>query len=113
MGKRDLRLGHLELIALLVIMRLGDDAYGVPIARGIEDATHRGLAIAGVYAALERLEAKGLVSSKLGEPTAERGGKAKTYFRATAKGVMAARETQRTLAQLWDGLPELKFEAVR
>ena len=112
MGKRGLALGRLELIALLVIMRLGDDAYGVPIARGIEEATGRGLAVAGVYAALERLETKGLVSSKLGEPTAERGGKAKTYFRATAKGVLAARENKRTLAQLWDGLPELKLEAV-
>ena len=99
-------LGHLEYIVLLVVMRLGEDAYGVPIARAVEEAVDRNLALASVYAALDRLETKGLVSSKLASPTPERGGRAKTYYRPTAKGLNAARETRRTLSLLWNRLPQ-------
>jgi PadR family transcriptional regulator PadR len=106
-------LGNLELVVLLIVMRLGDEAYGVPIAREVEHVTRRGSSLASVYAALERLEAKGLLTSKLGAPTAERGGRAKTYFRATSQGVSMARETRRTLAHLCDGVPELKLEAAK
>ena len=62
---------------LLALMRLGDDAYGVPIAREIEETSGRAMALASVYATLDRLEEKGFVVSELGEPTAERGGRAK------------------------------------
>jgi DNA-binding PadR family transcriptional regulator len=61
-----------------------------------------------VYAALERLEGKGLVTSVLGEATAERGGRAKRYFHVTGKGLKEVRETQRALIKLWQGLPELQ-----
>ena len=61
-----------------------------------------------VYAALERLESKGLVSSAVGDPTPERGGRGKKYFRLTGKGLRDVRETQRTLVKLWQGLPELR-----
>src|ERR1700722_16356350 len=90
-------LGEFELMVLLALMRLGEDAYGVPISREIEKCSGREVALGSVYAALERLEEKGLVTSELGEPTAERGGRAKRSFRPTPSGLRAARETQRAL----------------
>jgi DNA-binding PadR family transcriptional regulator len=101
-------LGEFELVVLLALIRLGEDAYGVPISREIEERAGREVALGSVYAALERLEAKGLVTSWLGDPTAERGGRAKRYFRITASGLHEVRETQRALRNLWRGLPELK-----
>lgn len=101
-------LGEFELMVVLALIRLGDDAYGVTISREIEKRSGREVAIGSVYAALERLEEKGLVSSTLGEPTAERGGRAKRYFRITDTGLTEARQTQQTLIKLWQGLPELR-----
>jgi PadR family transcriptional regulator PadR len=107
MRKREY-LGSFELIVMLALMRLGRDAYGVPIAREIEEATSRDVAIGSVYATLARLEAKGLVTSNLGEPTSERGGRAKRYFTVTGKGEREVRQTQRALATLWAGVPQLQ-----
>src|SRR3984885_6384651 len=101
-------LGEFELIVLLALMRLGDDAYGVPISREIEDRSGQEVALGSVYAALERLEEKGLVSSVMGEPTPERGGRAKRFFHVTAKGLREVRETQTALKKLWRGLPQLE-----
>ena len=101
-------LGNFELMVLLAVLRVGADAYGVPIARELEDRINREVLLGSVYAALERLEAKGLVASSLGDPTPERGGRAKRYFTVTAKGLREIRETQRTLVRLWRGLPELQ-----
>jgi len=103
-------LGEFELMVLLALIRLGDRAYGVPISREIEQRSGREVALGSVYAALERLEEKGLVTSRLGDPTAERGGRAKRYFRLTAHGLGDVRETQRALQSLWRGLPELDGE---
>src|SRR5580658_4062751 len=100
-------LGEFELMVLLALMRLGDEAYGVPISREIEQRSGREVALGSVYAALERLEEKGLATSTLGDPTAERGGRAKRYFRITAQGLREVREAQRALVSLWRGLPEL------
>jgi DNA-binding PadR family transcriptional regulator len=107
MRKRDY-LGQFELMVLLAILQAGEDAYGVPIAREIEDTTGKEVALGSIYAALDRLEAKGLVTSEMGDPTPERGGRAKRYFRVTGKGVREARETQRTLSKLWRGLPQVE-----
>src|SRR5580692_7951570 len=101
-------LGEFELMVLLALIRLGDDAYGVPISREIEERSGREAALGSVYAALDRLEEKGLVESRLGDPTAERGGRAKRYFRATESGLGEVRQTQRALVKLWSGLPELE-----
>ena len=101
-------LGGFELQVLLAVMRLGDDAYGVPIADTIEEASGREVAAGTIYITLDRLESKGLVASRLGESTPERGGRAKTYFRVTGKGVQVVRAAQRTLVRLWSGVPELK-----
>jgi PadR family transcriptional regulator, regulatory protein PadR len=107
MRKREY-LGQLELMVLLAILRTGREAYGVPIAREIEEKSGRDVALAGIYSTLERLQSKGLVSSELGEPTAERGGKARTYFKVTAAGLRELRNTHGTLAKLSEGLKELK-----
>jgi PadR family transcriptional regulator, regulatory protein PadR len=101
-------LGQFELMVLLAILRVGEGAYGVPIANELHKATGRGVLLGSVYAALDRLEAKKLVTSTMGDPTPERGGRAKRYFTVSAKGVREVRETRRVLATLWNGLPELK-----
>jgi PadR family transcriptional regulator PadR len=103
-------LGEFELMILLAVIQLGEEAYGVPIARELEVHRGRDVSIGSVYAALERLEAKGLVSSSLGDPTPERGGKAKRYFRITSAGLRQVHETRRVLSKLWHALPELKGE---
>src|SRR5262245_11144727 len=105
MRHRDI--SNFELMILLALIRLGDNAYGVPISNEIEERTGRDVALGSVYAALERLEKKGLVVSQLGEATPERGGKAKRFFHITGKGLRDVRETQRSLEKLWRGLPEL------
>lgn len=97
-----------ELMILLAILRVGENAYGVPIAREIEQTGGRPVLVGAVYAALDRLEANGLVSSRVGEPTAERGGKAKRYFTVTPRGVRSVQETQRALSALSRGIAVLK-----
>jgi len=74
------QLGNFELMVILVLIRFGDNAYGVPISEELEKRTGREVAIGSVYAALERLEDKGFVTSELGEATPERGGRAKKIF---------------------------------
>ena len=101
-------LGAFDLMIMLALMRLGEPAYGVPISREIEDASGRVVAVATLYAALARLQKRGLISSRLGEPTAERGGRAKRYFRVTARGLREVRDTQRVFTSLWQGIPRLK-----
>src|SRR4051812_12894636 len=107
MARRN-NLGQFEISVLLAVMRFGGGAYCVPLSRAIEDSTHCDGALGSVYFALERLETKGLLSSELGEPTAERGGRAKRYFRVTATGVREVRNARRALTKLWEGLPQLE-----
>jgi DNA-binding PadR family transcriptional regulator len=107
MARREF-LGGFELLVLVALIRLGDEAYGVPISDAIEESSGREVAMGSVYITLARLERNGLVSSKLGEATAERGGRAKTYFRITAKGLREVRQAQRTLMNLWQGVPQLQ-----
>src|SRR5262245_63270163 len=97
-----------ELMILLAILRIGEGAYGVPIASEIERTARRRVVVAAVYTALDRLERNGLVSSTIGEPTPERGGRAKRYFQITPQGMRAVKETQRALVALWKGIPQLK-----
>src|SRR6476619_5475372 len=106
MARREF-LGGFELLVLLALIRLGDDAYGVPISEAIEETSGRAVALGSVYITLERLQNKGRVSSALGEPTAVRGGRAKTYFRITAKGLREVRQARQTLITLWQGVPRL------
>ena len=103
-------LSALELMILLALMRLRENAYGVSIAREIEESTGRRVALASVYATLDRLESKGLVQSELGEATLERGGRAKKYFQITTKGLRAVRQVRYELKRLWNRLPQLQGE---
>jgi DNA-binding PadR family transcriptional regulator len=80
----------------------------VQIAREIEAVSGRRVLLGAAYAALERLERYGLVTSRLGSATPERGGRAKRYFVVTARGVRAARDTQEALVALWRDVPQLK-----
>ena len=107
MAKREY-LGHLELMVLLAIMRAGDTAYGVIISREIENKTGRSISLGSVYAILERLQNKKLVIASIGEPTAERGGKARTYFKLTAAGLKQVRGAHEAVMQMAEGLPKLK-----
>jgi PadR family transcriptional regulator PadR len=105
-------LGEFELMILLAVIHIGEEAYGVPISRELEAHRGRDVSVGSVYAALERLESKRLVSSSLGDPTPERGGKAKRFFRITKEGLRQVHETRRVLSKLWKILPELKGERI-
>jgi len=107
MSPREL-LTDFELMILLATLRVGEEAYGVQIAREIEETSGRRVLLGAAYAALDRLERNGLVSSEVGSPTPERGGRAKRYFQVTPRGLRAARDTQRALVALWQDLPQLK-----
>jgi DNA-binding PadR family transcriptional regulator len=96
-----------ELMILLATLRVGDAAYGVPIAAEIERTGGRRVVVAAVYTALDRLERNGMVTSTIGEPTPERGGRAKRYFQVTPQGMRSVKETQRALVALWKGVPQL------
>ena len=97
-------LGEFEHIVLLSLLRLSDGAHGAMIRTEIESVTGRSSAIGAVHATLWRLERKGLVSSWIGEPTAERGGKAKRHFKIESAGLNALKEARTTLERLHAGL---------
>ena len=97
-------LGEFEQVVLLVILRLTDDAYGVTIRSEIEKCTGRDPAPGALYTTLDRLEEKGLVRSQMGDPTPERGGRAKRYFTVSAKGLKAVTHAIRNYQRLLEGL---------
>jgi PadR family transcriptional regulator PadR len=97
-------LGEFEHIIVLALLRLEDRAYGVTVRQEIQFRTNREVSIGAVYATLDRLEAKGYVKSYRGDPTPERGGRSKRFFRVTAKGVAAVNRTQRALQSMSEGL---------
>ena len=101
-------LGEMELMVLLAVVRLGDEAYGVPISKELLNLAGRDIALGSIYAALERLGQKGFVTSFLGDPTPERGGRAKRYFRITPAGFRTLRTTRTALTRLWTGIPALE-----
>jgi len=94
-------LGDMEHLVLLAILRLGSDAYGIPILEEVSARSGRGVSRATVYVALKRLEQKGLVTSRLGESTPERGGRAKRFFRLRPAGLRALRESRAMFLRLW------------
>jgi PadR family transcriptional regulator PadR len=104
-------LGEFEQVVLLSIRRLGDNAYGVTIGAELTACTGREPAPGALYTTLDRLEDKGLVSSRLGDPTPQRGGRAKRYFAITAKGLAAVTRAQQSYRRLLKGceLPGLTY----
>ena len=100
----DLVLGEFEQLVLLALARLGSDAYGVSIGDDIGARTRREISLGAVYKTLERLEDKGLVTSRIGEPTPERGGRRKKHYRLAASGQRALRQSLAGLRSMTDGL---------
>jgi PadR family transcriptional regulator PadR len=97
-------LGSLEYIVLLALVRLGPDAYGMTVRRELESRAGRHLSIGAVYSTLDRLEVKGYVSSTFGQPTAERGGRAKRHFRIEAAGERALKASEEAIRRMSAGL---------
>jgi PadR family transcriptional regulator, regulatory protein PadR len=97
-------LGEFEQMVLLAIVHLGNNAYGIPIVEEIERRTGRSVARAAVYITLRRLEEKGFVSSWMGDPSPERGGKARRHVKLEAQGAKALREARRAAERMWHGL---------
>ena len=93
-------LGTFEQLVLLALLRLGEDAYGMTVRREIEDRAGRPTSLGAVYATLDRLEAKGYVSSRSGEPTSERRGRAKRFFKVEPPGMEALRHTTRVIERM-------------
>jgi PadR family transcriptional regulator len=98
-------LGELEQLVLLAALRLGEDAYAVSIRDEIEARTGIALGRSSVYVTLDRLDRKGYVTSRFGEPTPERGGKAKRCFTLTAAGHRALAAAENAVARLRHRLP--------
>lgn len=97
-------IGEFEQIVMLALLRLGSDAYGATIRAEIEQRAGRPTSMSAVYTTLERLEQKGLVRSRTGEPTPQRGGKRKRHYQLLAAGVRALRHSHVTMKRMTDGL---------
>ena len=104
----DVYLGELEQIVLLAVLRLGDEAYAVPILEQIEKQAGRRVARGALYTALDRLEAKGCLRSRLGESLPERGGRARRYFTVTRSAIRALKASRLSLLRLWDGIEQIR-----
>jgi PadR family transcriptional regulator PadR len=97
-----------ELMILLAVLRAGDEGYGMRIAEEIQRITGRSVLMGAIYAALDRLERNELVSSTIGDPTPQRGGRAKRFFEVTPRGLRAVKQTREALIALWTDVPQLK-----
>jgi len=97
-------LGEFEQIVLLALLRLGKNAYGVPIRQEIEKRTRRDVSIGALYSTLDRLEAKGYVASWFADPTPERGCRSKRFFKVEPLGLKAVKRSQKALFVMLEGL---------
>lgn len=105
-------LGRFEELILLALLRLGPDAYGLAVRREIEERTAREVSTGALYTALKRLEERGLVSSRMGEPTPERGGRRKRHYQLEAPGILALRSSYLDYTRMAEGLGRKIREAV-
>jgi DNA-binding PadR family transcriptional regulator len=104
-------LGDFEQLVVLALMRLGEGAYGMTVRRELEEIADRRVSLGAIYATLDRLESKGLVSSFLGAPGRERRGRAKRFFKVEAPGVRALRTALGSLDRMRDGVRGLEPRA--
>jgi len=104
-------LGEFEQVVLLAILRLGDEAYAVAVRDEILDCTGRDVSRGSIYITLDRLETKGYLRSWLGDPTPERGGRAKRYYTLRPRAVEALKDSRRALVALWRGLERVLGQA--
>ena len=101
-------LGSLELTVLLATARLADDAHGLAIRRDVSARTRHDYSVGAVYTTLQRLEDKGLVTSRWSEPLPVRGGRSRRHFRITAAGQRALRDAERVAGSIWAGVSMMK-----
>ncbi|MCW8108330.1 PadR family transcriptional regulator [Alteromonas ponticola] len=101
MANKQTFLGEFEHIVMLTVLSLGDDAYGVTVRQQLRDIIGREVAIGALYATTERLEKKGLLTSTKSGASAQRGGKAKRYFKVTSQGIAELERTKQNLEKLW------------
>ena len=107
-GQPKSHLGDFEELVLLAILRLGDNAYGVSILDALEDAG-RPASIGQLHTTLDRMREKGFVSSRMGDPTPERGGRAKRFYKVEGAGMIALEEAQRVRSHIRHGLDRGKL----
>jgi PadR family transcriptional regulator PadR len=100
-------LGEFEQIVLIAVLRLGDQAYAIPVREEIEARTGRTVARGALYTALDRLESKRCLRSRMSDPLPERGGRSRRYYSVTPAGVAAIRASRESLLKLWQGLDGL------
>ena len=105
--KRKPFLGDFELTVLLAILRLGDEAYGAEVLREIEQRTGRSVPGGALYITLDRMESKRLIKSRLGDPSANRGGRPRRYVTVTEKGFAAVRESRDAMLSMMGGLDSM------
>ena len=105
--------GEIEHFVLLALLRLGGEGYGVPILEEIASRTGRDVARSAVYIALRRLEAKGLVVSRMGEPTSLRGGRPKRFFGLTKAGARQLLATRAAFDRMWADVRSLAERTAR
>lgn len=101
-------LGYLEETVLLLILLMDEEAYGFSVSQAYEEHMGKSISISAVHAVMSRLENKGLIESYMGGATAERGGRRKRIFQATAAGKTAIAEIKASRQKLWDLIPDLK-----
>lgn len=104
MGREPVALGEFEQMILLAVLQCGDDAYGVTVQEELTRRTRRRAASGAIYMTLDRLEKKGLLESRLTEPMAERGGRARRCYKVTKPALAALKHSRRALLNLWEGL---------
>jgi DNA-binding PadR family transcriptional regulator len=103
-------LGEFEQIVMFALLRLGPGAYGAAVCAEIEQRSSRGVSVSAVHTTLERLEQKGLVRSRIGDPTPQRGGKRKRHYEVSALGLRALQAAYRSLRSMADGIEHLLGE---
>lgn len=104
----NLQLGVLEEMVLIILL-MKDETYGVDIAKEYQKQLGQSISLPAIHVVLKRLETKGLVTSEMGEPTAERGGRRKRIYSATNKGFEAAHDLQKKRNDMWKLIPKLNF----
>jgi PadR family transcriptional regulator, regulatory protein PadR len=106
-------IGEFEYLILTAASRLGNNAYGASIRSEIESATERPCSVGALYTTLDRLEAKGFVTTRMGEPTPERGGRSKRFVRVTTSGAKVARDFFRAVSRISQGASWVTIQSTR
>ena len=107
---KNYKLGEFEEVVLLTVGLLYDEAYGIAIKDNIESQARRKVSVGALQSALRRMEKKGYLESRVGEASAQRGGKPKRFFKITALGKKALQQSKDLRNELWDKIPKMALE---